>query len=99
MSPIVSRQHLALTLAIVLALCLLSLSSDSDRAQASLTGNIVPNQIIVELDEGVEIGQINSEYGTRVKDHFLGNTNTSIYLLEANRELTVSNLLDLVKRL
>ena len=99
MGPIISRQHLALTLAIVLALCLLSLSGDADRAQASPTGNIVPNQIIVKLDDGVEIGQINSKYGTRVKERFLGNVNTRIYLLKANRELTVSNLLNLVERL
>ena len=99
MGPIISRQHLALTLAIVLALCLLSLSGDADRAQASLTGNIEPNQIIVKLDDGVEIGQINSKYGTRVKERFLGNVNTRIYLLKANRELTVSNLLNLVERL
>src|SRR5918997_2791245 len=99
MGPIASRQHLALTLAIVLALCLLTLSSGADRAQASLADNIVPNQIIVNLDDGVEIGQINSKYGTRIKDRFLDNTNTRIYLLEAKRELTVSNLLNLVERL
>ena len=74
-------QRRAVTGALVLALCLLMLSGAASRAQAACgLGSFVPNQVIVKLDQGATITQINATYGSTVVESFPGSTD--IYLLE-----------------
>ncbi|MBA2715233.1 MAG: S8 family serine peptidase [Rubrobacteraceae bacterium] len=77
-----STQHLAAAVALLVALCLLVLPAVTDDARALNTESFVPGQIIVKTAPGVNIGDINSSYGTRVQERFLDKNNTSIYLLE-----------------
>lgn len=69
-----------MTGALVLALCLLMLSGAASRAQAACgLGDFVPRQVIVKLDPGATITQINATYGSSVVETFPGSTD--IYLL------------------
>src|ERR671910_474613 len=73
-------QRRAVTGALVLALCLLMLSGAASRAQAACgLGSFVPNQVIVKLDQGATITQINATYGSTVVEPFPGSTD--IFLL------------------
>src|SRR5918993_1510877 len=73
-------QRRAVTGALVLALCLLMLSGAASRAQAACgLGSFVPNQVIVKLDQGATITQINAKYGSTVVEPFPGSTD--IFLL------------------
>jgi subtilisin family serine protease len=73
-------QHLAVTAAIVLALCLLMLLGVAGHAQADCgPGDFVPGQVVVKLDPGATVEQINATYGSRVVEPFPGGTGT--YLL------------------
>jgi thermitase len=73
-------QRRAVTGALVLALCLLMLSGAASRAQAACgLGSFVPSQVIVKLDQGATITQINAAYGSSVVEPFPGSTD--IYLL------------------
>src|SRR3712207_5401080 len=70
----------AVTGALVLALWLLMLSSAVSRGQANCgPGSFVPRQVIVKLEPGATITQINATYGSRVVEPFPGSTD--IYLL------------------
>src|SRR5215203_7516336 len=74
-------QRRAVTGALVLALCLLMLSGAASRAQADCgPGVFVPRQVIVKLDQGATITQINATYGSTVVEQFPGSTD--VYLLE-----------------
>lgn len=75
-------QHLATTSALLVALCLLVLPVASDGAKALVTEDFVDGQIIVRLDPGVPISEINSRYNTRVQERFLNQANTNVYLLK-----------------
>jgi thermitase len=75
-------QHLAAAVALLVALCLLILPSVSDDARALKTETFFPGQIIVKTAPGVNIGGINSSYGTLVQERFLDKKNTTIYLLK-----------------
>jgi thermitase len=73
-------QRRAVTGALVLALCLLMLSGAASRAQAACgLGSFVPNQVIVKLDQGATITQINATYGSTVVEQFPGSTD--VFLL------------------
>ena len=73
-------QRRAVTGALVLALCLLMLSGAASRAQAACgLGSFVPDQVIVKLDQGATITQINATYGSTVVEPFPGSTD--IFLL------------------
>ena len=73
-------QRRAVTGALVLALCLLMLSGAASRAQAACgLGSFVPSQVIVKLDQGATITQINATYGSTVVEPFPGSTD--IFLL------------------
>src|SRR5215208_5046208 len=73
-------QRRAVTGALVLALCLLMLSGAASRAQAACgLGSFVPRQVIVKLDQGATITQINATYGSTVVEPFPGSTD--IFLL------------------
>ena len=54
-----------------------------------ITGFIWLDEIIVKLNGSAQIGPINSRYGTRVDEVFLGDPSTRVYLLERKRDLTV----------
>jgi thermitase len=77
-----SIQHLAAAVALLVALCLLVLTADTDDARALNTETFVPGQIIVKTAPRVNIADINSSYDTLVKERFLDEKNTNIYLLE-----------------
>src|SRR5215203_4670386 len=73
-------QRRAVTGALVLALCLLMLSGAASRAQADCgPGVFVPRQVIVKLDQGATITQINATYGSTVVEQFPGSTD--VFLL------------------
>jgi thermitase len=73
-------QRRAVTGALVLALCLLMLSGAASRAQAACgLGSFVPSQVIVKLDQGATVTQINATYGSTVVEPFPGSTD--IFLL------------------
>src|ERR671920_737104 len=75
-------QHLAAAVALLVALCLLILPNVTENARAMNTETFVPGQIIVKTAPGVDIGGINSSYGTLVQERFLDEKNTTIYLLK-----------------
>jgi thermitase len=73
-------QWQAVKWALFLALCLLMLSGATSRAQADCgPGIFVPQQVIVKLDPGATITQINATYGSTVVEPFPGSTD--IFLL------------------
>jgi thermitase len=73
-------QRRAVTGALVLALCLLMLSGAASRAQAACgLGDFVPSQVIVKLDPGATITQINATYGSTVVEPFPGSAD--VFLL------------------
>jgi thermitase len=79
-----STQSLVTAAALLVALCLLVLPGVTDGARALETESIVPGQVIVKLEPGVKIGDVNLRgYGLRVQERFLNQTNTDIYLLRA----------------
>ena len=71
----------AMTGALVLALCLLMLSGAATpaHAQADCARNFVPSQVIVKLNLGATVNQINAKYGSATLEQFPGSTD--IYLL------------------
>src|SRR5215218_9155444 len=74
-------RHLDVTAAIVLALCLQMLSGAATPAQANCgPGDFVPRQVIVKLNLGATVNQINATYGSTTLEPFPGST--EIYLLE-----------------
>src|SRR5215218_8949103 len=87
-------RHLAVTAAIVLALSLLMLSGAATPAQADCARNFVPNQVIVKLNLGTTITQINATYGSTTLEPFPGSTD--IYLLGLPAS---SGVLETVKRM
>jgi thermitase len=79
-----STQSLATIIALLLALGMLVLPGASDDARALETESFVPGQIVVKLAPGVGIGAVNlGDYGLKVQERFLNQTNTDIYLLSA----------------
>jgi thermitase len=73
-------QHLALTTALVLALSLLMLLGVAGRAQADCgPGDFVPDQVIVKLNLGATVNQINTTYGSTTLEPFPDSKD--IYLL------------------
>jgi thermitase len=78
-------QRRAVTGALVLALCLLMLSDAASRAQAACgLGSFVPSQVIVKLDQGATITQINATYGSTVVEPFPGSTDVFLLGLPAS---------------
>jgi len=74
-------QRLTITAALALTLCVLALSVAFGSKQANaLVGDYEPDQVIVKLNPGVTIGQINADYGTTTLDDTLGGM--GIYLLQ-----------------
>src|SRR5918995_2765744 len=81
-------QRRAVTGALVLALCLLMLSGAASRAQADCgPGVFVPQQVIVKLDQGATITQINATYGSTVVEQFPGSTDIFLLGLPASSEV------------
>jgi thermitase len=81
-------QRRAVTGALVLALCLLMLSGAASRAQAACElGSFVPRQVIVKLDQGATITQINATYGSTVVEPFPGSTDIFLLGLPASSEV------------
>jgi thermitase len=79
-----SAQTFATVVALLVALCLLVLPGATDDARALETESFVPGQIVVKLKPGVRIGAVNlRDYGLKVQERFLNQTNTDIYLLSA----------------
>jgi thermitase len=72
-------QHLALTTALVLALSLLMLLGVAGQAQADCEPDFVPSQVIVKLNLGTTVNQINATYGSTTLEPFPGSAD--IYLL------------------
>jgi thermitase len=76
-------QSLVTAVALLVALCLLVMWGAFHDARALETEEFVPGQIIVELDPGIiNIGTVNSLFGTQVQERFLNSTDTNIYLLK-----------------
>jgi thermitase len=75
--------------ALVLALCLLMLSGATSRAQADCgLGSFVPSQVIVKLDQGATITQINATYGSTVVEQFPGSTDVFLLRLPTGSGVT-----------
>jgi thermitase len=89
-------QHLAVTAAIVLALCLLMLLGVAGNAQADCAppGPFVPSQVIVKLQRGATVEQINATYGSTTLEQFHGSKNTYLLGLPAG-----SDVLETVKQI
>jgi thermitase len=84
-------QRRAVTGALVLALCLLMLSGAASRAQAACgLGSFVPRQVIVKLDQGATITQINATYGSTVVEPFPGSTDIFLLGLPASSGVTMT---------
>jgi thermitase len=82
-------QRRAVTGALVLALCLLMLSGAASRAQAACgLGSFVPSQVIVKLDQGATITQINATYGSTVVEQFPGSTDVFLLGLPTGSDVT-----------
>jgi thermitase len=82
-------QRRAVTGALVLALCLLMLSGAASRAQAACgLGSFVPSQVIVKLDQGATITQINATYGSTVVEPFPGSTDVFLLGLPTSAGVT-----------
>jgi thermitase len=82
-------QRRAVTGALVLALCLLMLSGAASRAQAACgLGSFVPSQVIVKLDQGATITQINATYGSTTVEPFPGSTDVFLLGLPTSSGVT-----------
>jgi len=82
-------QRRAVTGALVLVLCLLMLSGAASRAQAACgLGSFVPSQVIVKLDQGATITQINATYGSTVVEQFPGSTDVFLLGLPTGSDVT-----------
>jgi len=77
-----STQFIAAAAALLVALCLLVSWGALHEARALETESFVPGQIIVETNPGIDIGTVNSLYGTQVEERFLNSQDTNIYLLK-----------------
>jgi thermitase len=86
--------HLVVTGALVLALCMLLLSGTADRARAlPAVGSFVPGEIIIKLAPNAPIGEINDSYDTQVRERFLNQGSTDIYLLRITDGSSTENVL------
>jgi thermitase len=86
--------HLVVTGALVLALCMLLLSGTADRARAlPAVGRFVPGEIIIKLAPNAPIGEINDSYDTQVRERFLNQGSTDIYLLRITDGSSTENVL------
>ncbi len=81
-------QHLAVTTALVLALCLLMLLGVAGHAQANCgPGLFVPDQVIVKLERGATVEQINATYGSTTLEQFPGSEDTYLLGLPAGSDV------------
>ncbi len=90
-----SAQSLVTAAALLVALCLLVLPGVTDGARALETERFVSGQVIVRLEPGVAIGDVDLRgYDLKVQERFLNQTNTDIYLLRTTDDSSAQSKLE-----